>query len=460
MSSYVFAQLEVKQGSFKEVLGFVNINTDKMYDDNDKPYSVLKVRTENINDKQRRELSFGGDAQTFFEVEYKDGEVWLYCSYYATFIKISHPDLSSTEFYFPFDMQPKKGYEITLVNKPSIDEDLIRRVEKLENAGAPQTSNQVGYITVKSTPKGADVFVDNVKVGVTPYLSESLSIGNHKISVSLDGYEPIAKRVEIEIDKEVNVVFVLEKNQSAIMEETMISTQKTVFSVSPTQKIEFSQGNLQYQASTKTWRFAEHQWDFIGIENKKISSKFNGWIDLFGWGTGNKPTNTSINHNDYNKFYDWGRNIISNGDSRTWRTLTKDEWMYLLETRYTSSRIRYVKAQVNGINGIIIMPDSWIVTTYKFNNPNNKDVSFDSNIVGPNDWLNILEVNGAVFLPAAGRRISKDVMSTNRKGNYWSKADDVFYFSYVSFSNDSFNANDNEYDQCMGYSVRLVCDVE
>lgn len=64
----VVAQLEVIPGSFKEVVGFVNINVDKMYDDNDKPYAVLKVRTENINDKQRRELKYGGDAQTFFEI--------------------------------------------------------------------------------------------------------------------------------------------------------------------------------------------------------------------------------------------------------------------------------------------------------------------------------------------------------------------------------------------------------
>ena len=78
LSLSAYAQLEVKEGSFKEVQGFVNINTEKMYDDNDRPYAVLKIKTENIDSKQRRELRFGGDAQTFFEVEYKDGEVWLY----------------------------------------------------------------------------------------------------------------------------------------------------------------------------------------------------------------------------------------------------------------------------------------------------------------------------------------------------------------------------------------------
>lgn len=32
-----------------------------------------------------------------------------------------------------------------------------------------------------------------------------------------------------------------------------------LFSISPTQQVQFSQGNLQYQASTNTWRFAENQ---------------------------------------------------------------------------------------------------------------------------------------------------------------------------------------------------------
>ena len=35
------------------------------------------------------------------------------------------------------------------------------------------------------------------------------------------------------------------------------------FSVSATKKVYFSQGNLQYQASTKTWWFAERQYDYI-----------------------------------------------------------------------------------------------------------------------------------------------------------------------------------------------------
>ena len=221
ISAKVFAQLEVKANSFKEVPGFVNIDPDKQTDDNEKPYSVIKVRTENINDKQRRELNFKGDAQTFFEIEYRDGEVWLYISYYATFLKISHPDLSSTEFTIPFDMKPKCGYELTLVNKASIDNDIVKRLEILEqsnkNSYNNQIKEQVGYITVKSEPKGAHVMNDNVEVGVTPYLSERISIGNHKISVNLKGYEPIAKRVNIELNKESEVVFKLDEENNHII---------------------------------------------------------------------------------------------------------------------------------------------------------------------------------------------------------------------------------------------------
>ena len=231
-----FAQLEVKEGSFKEVIGFVNINTEKMYDDNDKPYSVLKIKTENISSKERRELSFKGDAQTFFEIEYKDGEIWLYISYYATYIKISHEEFSSTEFWFPFDMKPKCGYELILVNKPSIDEDIVKRLEKLENTNNSTNSvvkpSQNGYITVKSTPKGADVFIDNKKVGVTPYLSEILNIGNHKVSVYLKGYEPAAQIVDIESDKEQEIVFQLEAERIVTQQTSFINKTFTINGIS------------------------------------------------------------------------------------------------------------------------------------------------------------------------------------------------------------------------------------
>ncbi|MBQ3677498.1 MAG: hypothetical protein II926_09075, partial [Bacteroidales bacterium] len=58
-----------------------------------------------------------------------------------------------------------------------------------------------------------------------------------------------------------------------------------VFTVAKGKQVYFSQANLQYNASSNVWRFAEHQYDIIGEDNSNISKSYNGWIDLFGWGT-------------------------------------------------------------------------------------------------------------------------------------------------------------------------------
>ena len=50
-------------------------------------------------------------------------------------------------------------------------------------------------------------------------------------------------------------------------------------------KVSFAPGNLQYQATTNTWRFAPNQWDAIGNDNQNVAEDYSGWIDMFAWGT-------------------------------------------------------------------------------------------------------------------------------------------------------------------------------
>ena len=125
-------------------------------------------------------------------------------------------------------------------------------------------------------------------------------------------------------------------------------------------QIQFSQGNLQYQASTNTWRFAENQYDMVGNANSNISASYSSWIDLLGWGTGNNPTNTSTSYSDYATFSDWGVNAISNGGSAAnqWRTLTNAEWYYLFYTR-TNAENLCGQATVAGVHGFVFLPDNW-----------------------------------------------------------------------------------------------------
>lgn len=234
-----------------------------------------------------------------------------------------------------------------------------------------------------------------------------------------------------------------------------------LFSVSSSQQVWFSQGNLQYKASTNTWRFAINQYDFVGEANSNISSTYSDWIDLFGWGTGNEPTKASTVNNDYSMFNDWGNNRISNGgnEENLWRTLAISEWMYVFNIRSTNSGIRYAKAQINDKNGLVLLPDDWDSNYYTLNSVNDGEASFNSNIVSVDDWENSLEPHGAVFLPAAGNRDGTTVNDTGRSGNYWSNSDyGSTYAIYASFG--GLHVGEIIESRCNGRSVRLVCNAE
>ena len=244
-------------------------------------------------------------------------------------------------------------------------------------------------------------------------------------------------------------------------------------------QVYFSQGNLQYQASSDTWRFADNQYDYVGSDNSNISSTYSGWIDLFGWGTSGynhgavcyQPWSTSTYSDDYcaygnyqSNLYDgdgradWGYNAISNGGSTTnqWRTLSIEEWYYLIYTRTTTSGICFAKANVNNVNGIILLPDDWSSSTYILDNTNDRLASFNSNIISLTQW-NTLESAGAVFLPAAGSR-SGTSAGGGSYGMYWSASALSDFARICTFTNNDFFIG--FLDRYYGFSVRLVTPIE
>lgn len=229
------------------------------------------------------------------------------------------------------------------------------------------------------------------------------------------------------------------------------------FSVSASTKVQFSQGNLQYQTSTHTWRFAAHQYDVIGDDNANISASYSGWIDLFGWGTGNNPTLLSTDYNDYATFTDWGVNAISNGGNKAnqWRTLTNAEWYYLFYTR-TNAENLCGQATIAGVHGFVFLPDNWTTPnslTWQ-GMPNN----WTTNQYSVNDWSK-MEAAGAVFLTAAGYRYGTEVHYVGSLGIYWSSTpggdlEDFAYLAYGFYFGDD-NASTGSY-RGNGQSVRLV----
>lgn len=179
--------------------------------------------------------------------------------------------------------------------------------------------------------------------------------------------------------------------------------------------VQFSKSNLQATTddlgNTWNWHFAENQWDCIlesGI-NEKINGNGtvseNGTLDLFRPSLTDNYYGIYIGYLTSGAFVDWG-NTIGNG----WRTLTGNEWHYILKERPGSylngeSNARYATAVVNGVRGVILFPDEYShpdgVTLPRSINPTDIYYSFEGNSYTVEDWL-LMEEAGCVFLPSAG----------------------------------------------------------
>lgn len=227
-----------------------------------------------------------------------------------------------------------------------------------------------------------------------------------------------------------------------------------LFSIAEGHRVFFSQGNLQYRATTGTWRFAEHQQDCIGESNQYIGETYDGWIDLFGWassGYSNQPydnrtywgaygpEDTEYHLYEYVGLADWGTNAISNGgntSSSGWFTMRPGQWDYLLNTRdtrcatITLGGTRYTWAQVffdedNFFFGLILFPDDPLVPLPDneqgvqwgvINSMEGADQNYT--VCSAGGW-SALEAAGCVFLPGAGLRHLSTVKGVQYNGYYW-----------------------------------------
>ena len=224
------------------------------------------------------------------------------------------------------------------------------------------------------------------------------------------------------------------------------------FSVSSTKKVYFSKGNLRY-ASSK-WSFFDNQYDYY------TSYSADAW-DQFGWSTSATTygMSTSSNNDDYSgDFVDWGATMGAG-----WRTLTSDEWAYLLKTRSASTvngteNGRYAKAKVNDVGGVILFPDTYthpdgVAAPTGVNATD--EYGWEGNSYTAADWTK-MESAGCVFLPAAGCRYGSEMIGLGSYGYYGSATPDGADYAYrVKFNSGSLEPA-NSINRCLGCSVRLV----
>lgn len=220
------------------------------------------------------------------------------------------------------------------------------------------------------------------------------------------------------------------------------------------QKVYFSRGNLQYLASLKLWRFALDQWGMLGAGGGNATadeydsperSKQSKWIDLFGYGTSGKtydPWRHTIQVNYYphteitGTDNDWGiyNNAALGNPNPTWRTPTKAEWDYLINTRTTKRGC----ATVNDVQGLVLLPDDWTLPDHCTFDPNaaNYTTNVYSTIDEYETWR-LMEVAGAVFLPVTGLRSNDNgdpsitgLYPNSKSGYYWATDLTIGGYSY------------------------------
>ena len=263
------------------------------------------------------------------------------------------------------------------------------------------------------------------------------------------------------------------------------------FSVSATNQVYFSKGNLQatYNGSSWTWAFAANQWDYVGNAAGNTSINGNGTVsannvtvDLFGWvGASSNWTgaaqygisNSTVTNNvdGYGNVggealkADWGTTMGTG-----WRTLTREEWAYLLNTRETgalvnsTSNARYTYAVINtdgtAVKGLIIFPDGYVGETptgVTWGTINDKsDFTTTCTSAG---WA-ALNAAGCIFLPTAGYRTESSVTDAGVGAGYWSSSSSNASSAFALYFESTYFGSQYAGSRKYGFCVRLVQDVE
>ena len=236
-------------------------NSRKDMDNN--PICRIKVRVEGLEENELQQMVFLSDGFQITHTVFKNGMWYLHVSSRKIGDLIMKYK-GDCVFRLPYQLEPDKVYELTLSQEtatvvvktiPSeaeiyIDNEFIGKgyAGKALSIGTEhicrvqchdyQTKEMTlffnerenreinvklepdfSYITIKSAPRGAEVYIDGKMVGTTPYLMERIRTGNHKVELKKEGFDTYIATVTINAGEEVNTqldgVMLVQKEVSA-----------------------------------------------------------------------------------------------------------------------------------------------------------------------------------------------------------------------------------------------------
>ena len=204
ISLNAFAQLHVKEGSFKHVAGGIIEDKEEYTDGNEMPMALIKISTENIPEQERLRLVFTGNRETQIIKRPKTGQMWIYLSAEAaTFIDIKHPDYGTYKYFLPERLCDYCVYEMVL--------QYVNAVPEMKT----------GVLIVVSEPLEADVYIDGKYSGKTVKVITDIAVGTHELEISKQGYYSVKKTVAIAAGETVNI------NETLQIKKISISTDQS-----------------------------------------------------------------------------------------------------------------------------------------------------------------------------------------------------------------------------------------
>lgn len=241
-------------------------------------------------------------------------------------------------------------------------------------------------------------------------------------------------------------------------------------------QIRFSYSNVKYTVGGEPdpWFFGNGQTDYSNTYSANVWSYFGRCVGTPQQGSGsgavgasssnNSGMLTSENDADYaGSFVDWSFHFNPNDREIPWRTIRAEEWQYIISARDNYEDLRAL-ATISGVTGLLLLPDEWNYCYHNYDEEFGIEIDRSFNNYSDNELtteqLNTLTMAGAVFLPAAGKRVGATVSEDGSKGYYWTDQEGVSSNAgknlYFSFSPSDSPIVNTGYNASTGLSVRLV----
>lgn len=208
-------------------------------DQNGNKSALIKIETTEFG------FSFDAGSLGIVKTEQHVGEIWLYVPEGVKRLSISHPKYEMIRDY-DLGMTVKRARTYVL---------------KLHVLKSDADVGGLGVIEVKTSPVGAEVFIDDISVGKTPLSFSKLIPGKHKVTIKNEGYYDYESSVDITDGKVAVIDETLAKSCDIhrMGNKISITTKDVTFNLIKVEGGSFQMGGTPEQGKAKTDEYPVHK---------------------------------------------------------------------------------------------------------------------------------------------------------------------------------------------------------